>query len=809
MKFIKLLISAALVSGLFYLLNFQLGQLPPLGKLLNPSSGFWQNNASKSKIPEMLDLPGLKEEVQVIYDKRHVPHIFAKNSHDLYFAMGYIYARDRLWQMEMQTSLAAGRLSEVLGKATIETDRYHRRMGLMYGAEKTLEEIMAHPESRSAGQAYAAGVNAYIHKLDYKSLPLEYKILDFRPEEWTVLKSALMLKLMSLRLSSRNSEAAMSRTRDALGEDVMDALFPINPVFPEPIIPVDSPWNFNPEVPEKPEKHYPFKKAAGKGPEEETYFPGSNNWAVSGALSSTGYPILCNDPHLGLTLPSIWYEIQLSAPGINVYGVTLPGVPAVIIGFNEHIAWGLTNAGSDVFDWYDVKFKDKSQREYFYDGEWRPVSTRVEEIKVKNGPSIEDPVIYTHHGPVVFTESDSSSFENVPPGCALRWTAHDPSDELAAFLKLNRAENYDDYIEALSYFDCPAQNFVFADSAGDIAIQHNGEFPLRWPGQGRYISDGSDPAYDWKGRVPRTDLPHIKNPERGFVSSANQEPADAGYPYYLGWSFASFTRGARINERLKEMRVISPDDMRRLQTDTLDMRSRAVLPGLLTLLEDEKLTQVEKAAFEKMKLWSFEFKAELIGPTIFDYWWKELNDFIWKDDMESPDGKLKRPGTDVTLDLILNKPGSPYFDIKNTEKKESLKDLTLLSFKAAIQKLKEEFGPMEESWAWGNTKGTDINHLAGIPGLNRKNLETDGDAGIVNATSRTFGPSWRMVVALGPELKAWGIYPGGQSGDPGSEFYDNMIDDWVKGKLYELHFLKKPEINEEYFAGKTVLRGKK
>ena len=269
MKYIKFIASALLVWGLFYFLNYQHGRLPPLGKLLNPSAGFWQNNTSGDKGPEELHIPGLKDEVQVLFDDRHVPHIFAKNSHDLYFAQGYITARDRLWQMEMQTHLAAGRLSEILGKSAIETDRYHRRLGLMYGAENALKTMLADPESRAAGEAYAGGVSAFIHMLNYKSLPLEYKILDYQPEEWTILKSTLILKLMSLTLSSYNSEASMSRARAALDDNVMGELFPINPLFPVPIIPPGSPWNFDAKIPEKPENEFRFNKSTVSAPDEE------------------------------------------------------------------------------------------------------------------------------------------------------------------------------------------------------------------------------------------------------------------------------------------------------------------------------------------------------------------------------------------------------------------------------------------------------------------------------------------------------------------------------------------------------------
>lgn len=807
MKYLKLFTSAVVVLGLFIFLHFRHGRLPPLGKFLNPFTGFWQSNKSADDIPAELRIPGLHEEVQVIYDTRRVPHIFAKDTYDLYFAQGYLTARDRLWQMEIQTHSVAGRISEIIGADGIESDLFHRRIGMVTAAENSLRAMLLDPESRSAGEAYTAGVNAFINSLNDKKLPLEYKILDYKPEEWKLLKSVLILKQMSWTLSGYDTELLMTRTRATLGKRVTDRLYPLFSPFLEPIIPAGTPWNFKPTIPRKPKKEFYPLTLGSSVSDERTNSAGSNNWAVSGKLTESGYPILCNDPHLRLTLPAIWYEVQLVSPDVNVYGVSLPGTPGVIIGFNERVAWGCTNAESDFLDWYKITFKDQKRKEYLYEGKWYPTTERIEEIRVRNGPTLLDTVFSTHHGPIVAKGNEKPIQGRILQDAALRWTGHDPSNELKTFIILNRAKNYDDYVQALSFFDCPAQNFNFADGSGDIAIWHNGKFPQRWEKQGRTISDGSDPAYEWQGYIPKSHLPHIKNPDRGFVSSANQIPADSNYPYYLGSSYASFMRATRINEVLSAIRDVTPQDMIDLQNDVLNLHAKTILPHLLRRLVGQNMSSEESRAFEKLQDWNFENRAELMAPTIFEYWWRDLFSLVWKDDMDRPEGTLLWPGRDVTIDLILNKPESPYFDIKSTNKRETLTDLVSTSFKTAHATLIEEFGPMGEKWSWGKARGTDIMHLAAIPGLSRRNLATSGNSGIVNATTKSWGPSWRMVVSLGPEVHARGIYPGGQSGNPGSRFYDDMIDDWIQGKMYKLYFLKAPDDSFEESVGRTVMRG--
>ncbi|MEK7730162.1 MAG: penicillin acylase family protein, partial [candidate division KSB1 bacterium] len=530
-----------------------------------------------------------------------------------------------------------------------------------------------------------------------------------------------------------------------------------------------------------------------------------NNWAVSGSKTASGYPILCNDPHLALTLPSIWYEMQLVSPEVNVYGVTLPGTPAVIIGFNQSIAWGVTNAGSDVLDWFEIKFKDAKQTEYFYDGAWRPTQHRTEEIKVRGAKNVRDTVAYTHHGPVPYREHEKPFNLETPAGAAMRWTAHDASQEMMTFLQVNRARNYAEYVAAISHYDCPAQNFVFADTAGDIAIWHNGKFPLRWPEQGKYIGDGSAPAYDWQGWIPREHVPHVKNPERSFVSSANQSATDLNYPYYLGSDYAAFERGARINEYLGAKSNLTPQDMMNLQNDIVSLFAQKVLPRLLEVFPVKKLNAEQMKLYETLAAWKYEYRSDFAAPLIFNTWWRELFELIWKDDMKIGETELKYPRRDVTMSLVLNEPANSFYDIKDTPAQESLADLTLQAFQSMQRKLVETHGAFGVSWNWEKSRGTDLAHLARMPGLGRIYLPTAGNGDNVNAITKTHGPSWRMIVALGPEVKAWGIYPGGQSGYPGSRYYDNAVDDWVAGKYYELLYLKTAAAADARIVGKTSL----
>ena len=788
MPLIKFIATTLITVFVILALDTRMGGLPAAGRFLSPFHGFWQNAETQEPPAEgELRLVGLLEPVTVVYDERRVPHVFAQNDRDLFFAQGYITARDRLWQMEFQTKAAAGRLAEILGTVVVERDRYQRRIGLVHGARNTLKDIMAEPETHLSVSSYSNGVNAFIGGLRERDYPIEYKLLGYSPEPWTPLKCAILIKSMARILSARTTDLRMDNTLDRFGEEVVRDLFS-KPFGDDTVIPPGTPWDFEPRKVIRPETKL-MRGSIGTGNGTEI---GSNNWAVSGTRTASGYPILANDPHLGLSLPSLWYEIQLVGPALNVYGVSLPGGPGVVIGFNRSIAWGLTNAGTDVSDWYEITFRDDTLQEYRHGDRWRPVETVIEEIEVRGGETIQDTVRYTHHGPVVW-DSDSAAvtWQRVPSRHAFRWVAHDGGNEWLTCHRLNAASGYDDFVEALSHLNAPAQNFAYADVEGNIAIWHNGKFPVRWEGQGVFLADGSNPLHDWQDWIPHAHKPHIKNPARGFVSSANQRPVDAAYPYWLADVYSSPTRARRINERLSEMKDITPDDFRALQLDTQNLHARSVLPVLLTYIEPGSLKPDEGAIYQVLKNWDYFSDADEIAPSIFYTWWKELHWAIWKDELAL--ANVQYPSRDRTVKLILSEPDARWYDNTRTEPVETLADLARRAFESACTELTVILGPMGDSWKWGRYRGADIRHLLKIPEFSRMDLFVGGGRGIVNATNRRHGPCWRMVVSLGPEVRAWGIYPGGQSGNPGSRHYDDFVDTWVRGELDELLFMKTPE----------------
>lgn len=799
---LALLITGALVWALDngHTINGKPGKdpvtLPAFGRFLSPFQGFWRNAEAEADFAaeQTLSLPGLRQPVTVRFDDHRVPHIFAQNDHDLYFAQGYLTARDRLWQMEFQTHVAAGRISEIVGPRALEYDRFQRRMGLPYGAARALPVMMSNPTTRTVLTAYSAGVNAYIGALSPRDYPLEYKLLGYAPEPWQPLKCALLLQLMAWDLSGRSDDLRLSNVLGKYGPAVVRDLFPDYPSREDPIVPVGTQLDFQPvKVPAVPPV---FAAAASdKVPQNEPDAElGSNNFAVSGRRSASGLPILANDPHLQLNLPSIWYQMQLSAPGVNVYGVTIPGAPTIIIGFNQDVAWGVTNVGADVLDWYQLKFKDNTQREYWHAGRWKPVRRVVERIRVRGLPDRLDTVLYTHHGPIVYDQAEKPFNPQTPVRHAMRWTAHDAANEVLAFYRLNRARGYDDYAAALSTYAAPAQNFIFASRQNDVAIWPNGRLPLKWPGQGKFILDGSNPAHDWAGWIPQAQNPHVKNPARGFVSSANQFPAGPDYPYYLGWNFATYERGHRINQRLAQMQGATPDSLRRLQNDNLNLNAQLMLPRLLALLDPAQLTPAERQAYEELRRWNYFHDANLVAPSIFDLWYTRLVESIWDDDFgqQATGLEMRYPPRDRTNNLILREDTARWIDDRRTPARETLPQLARQALRFSTDSLTRQFGPQGPKWAWANRKSTDILHLAKLPGFGHLDVDCGGGAAIVNATTERNGPSWRMVVALGPEPKAYGVFPGGQSGNAGSRHYDDLLETWRVGQLNELIYLTSP-----------------
>ena len=776
-----MLVTAALLYYSFHSLSV----LPPLGSFLNPQSGFWAN--AEPTIPSLqLSIPGVKAPITVHYDSLGVPHIFAQNDHDLFLAQGYVTARDRLWQMEIQTHSAAGRLSEILGSDLIGYDKRQRRLGMGFGAERRLEAIRQDSASWNMVQAYSDGINAYISSLDPAEYPLEYKILNYAPERWKPIKSVYLLMNMAYTLSSGNSDLRMSNTMAYLGPGYIKHVLDRTVEQLMPIIPESQEWSFDPLETSPPDSFFVPSVVDTLPRFTPNPHPnnGSNNWAVSGEKTASGHPILATDPHLNMTLPSIWYVAHLHSPSQNVMGATLPGAPAVIMGFNEHTAWGMTNVGSDVLDWYEIQFKDGAMEAYLHDGQYREVTERIEEIRVKGAETVYDTVRYTHHGPVHEVMAGDSVRE--PVYHAMRWIAHDASNEIHSFMKLNRARDYDEYREAISHYKNPAQNFIFASRDGDIAITPNGKFPLKWKDQGRFVSDGSSSAYDWQQFIPFEQNPTVKNPPRGFVSSANQHPANSSYPYYLDANFAPYERGRRVNDLLTKADSVTVGKMAAMQIDTYSYHAATLLPFLLETVTRDTLSEPKQQILADLERWDVMNDAELTAPATFDRWWREIYRGIWADEIDSSGIALQYPDRDKVVDMILENDQTQWIDNHYTEEREDIGMIVDRAFEQMAQTMHERYGPFGEAWQWGEVNPTHINHIASIPGMGARNLATGGGRESINAINGSHGPSWRMVVELDPTVKGYGVYPGGQSGNPGSPFYDNLLPAWRAGSPYPL-----------------------
>ncbi len=795
MRIVPFAISTVVTAGLIFALNRPLGPLPmPAGKFLSPQHGFWQNaEPAGQDFDADLEFPGLKGKAEVYFDERLVPHVFAENDEDLYFIQGYLHAKFRLFQMDLQTKAAEGRASEIAGKKAINYDKEQRRLGMRFAAENAMKEIEKDPTSKVMFDAYTNGINAYIGTLKESSLPLEYKLLNFKPEKWSNIRTALLLKMMAKMLSSgTENDLANTNARSIFLPDELKMIYPQVPDSLVPIVPKGTVFDKPGIVPVQPASadslyfgnKQPIADAEISKPDKNN---GSNNWVVAGSKTQSGSPILCNDPHLELSLPSIWYEMQLETPTSNSYGVSLPGSPFIIIGFNDSIAWGVTNAQRDVKDYYEIRFRDASKKEYWFNGKWEPATQRIEEIKVKGGTTIYDTVSYTVFGPVMFDESFSNELSR-KRNLAVRWVAHDPSNEGMTFYHLNRAKNYDDYATAIKTFECPGQNFVFASKAGDIAIWQQGKFPARWDRQGLYVMPGEDSSYLWQGFIPQAENPHSKNPERGYLESANQRPADSTYPYFIPGSYIT-PRAITIEKNLSAMTGITPADMMKLQNNYFNSLAEDARSTLLQYVKEADLNATEKKYLDLVKNWDLLASPDSKGQTVYQCWWDSLEVGIWKDELSKTEPMSPWPEEQTTMELLKKDSALKFIDNINTPQKETLYDVVTTALKKASVDLakKEAEGKLE----WTKFKDPTVYHLIkDLKGFARPGLHVGGSGNIVNAVTHSHGPSWRMIVQLSTPTEAYGVYPGGQSGNPGSKFYDDYIDNWVAGKYNKLWFMR-------------------
>ena len=769
-----ILITTALVCAL----DTTHGALPAIGPLIDPVNGCWANAESVNKdFSADLKFP-LQSSAKVWFDEQLVPHIHAANDHDLYFLEGYIHASFRLWQMDMETRAAGGRVSEVIGEKGLSYDRKQRRKGMVYAAENSLQVMEADPRTKLMMDAYTAGINEYIASLSYRGYPLEYKLMGFVPEKWTNLRSALLLKYMADDLTGSTDDIALTYLRDYLPKDEFDLLYPRRIDGSMPVIPAgtvfDKPSLAIPAAPPD-SVAFPHFTAADFGERREDG-KGSNNWAISGSRTASGAAILCNDPHLGLNLPSLWYEVQLQAGDMNVYGASLPGAPGVIIGFNDSLTWGLTNNYRDVKDFYLIKPVADNKDKYWFAGKQLDFTKRIEKIAVKGKLDVIDTIDYTLHGPVTY-EAQNAKGGGLRKPLAMCWMGHKATNELLAIYLLNRAQNYNQFVAAILNFQCPAQNMAYADRAGNIAIWTQGQFVNQWKDQGRFVMEGNDSATLWKELIPMRENPHVLNPAQGYVCSANQVTTDSTYPYNYTNSGWVNLRAWRINQLLAGMQKVSLQDMFTMQNETFS----ALATGTLAIFLKYANAPHDKY-MDMLGKWDYRLAAESEVATLFQVWWA----FFYRDAWQ---GKLNNVPDDLwplqerTMQLLQADHVTAESEVKIIE---GLHAAIAKSYKEAT----DSIGRLEKTGAdWYKVKNTTVQHLTKLPAFSYDHLKIGGWGNTINAAKGDHGPSWRMVVQMGKEIEAYGIYPGGQSGNPGSKYYADYLQKWVDGKYNKLEFL--------------------
>jgi penicillin amidase len=807
--FAAFLLAALLVMGFR-----PLGRLPAIGRLLDPANGVWATARTANLPPiEQAKVAGLGKAVQVLFDDRGVPHIFAATEADAYRALGYVMARDRLFQMELQTRAAQGRLTEWVGPRALEADRRTRSLGLGWGVERKFAAYDRSSPGFRAMSAYADGVNAWIAGMRPRDLPMEYRLLDVKPDKWEPINSLHFFAKMALTLAFNDATYNRLAAQAKVGRAAADALFPVNSPIQEPIQPNGL------RLP-----RYDVAAIPPPGAPDSTAFLalvtqrqimatlglskpnangdalGSNNWAVAPKRTAAGYALLAGDPHLDLTLPSIWYEMHIVVPGrLDVAGVGFPGVPGVIIGFNRDVAWTFTNTGSDVNDYYAETVDDTVHpSRYRVDGAWRALEKRVESYRDHAGRLIRtDTLLFTHRGPMARQQGNWLS---------MRWTALEPSAEEDNFLKLGYARNASEWLDGMNGFIAPTQNGLVADRSGNIAIRSTGHYPIR-PGDGRgdVIRDGSTAASDWLGYLSPSRYPFAMNPQQGYLASANQQPVDPQVnASFMGSDWYSPWRAMRINALLRADSAVTPDAMRRFQTDPGSARADAFVPQLLAAAaREDSAGRGDPSLREAATLlaeWDRRYTRENRRAVLFEMAMSELTDRTWDElaedgDKSSAGRALSLPESQVLLELF-QAPASPWWDDRRTTGTVENRDaIVTASLRTALASARKTHGaPSSDGWLWSNVRHANIYHLTRIPALSALDLPVQGGPSTLSPSggSGTQGPSWRMVVELGPKVRAWATYPGGQSGNPASPRYKDGLSMWINGELAPVLFPKTP-----------------
>ena len=762
--------------------------------LLGFGYGFFTVRRPWPRTKGKIRVEGLQAEVTVVRDSWGVPHIYASNPHDLFFAQGYVHAQDRFWQMEFWRRMGSGRLAEILGESALGTDRFLRTLGWHRTAARELE--LLDDETRATLEAYAEGVNAYVSarrgRLGLEFTVLGFNGVDFEPEPWTPLHTLTWTKAMAWDLGG-NMEDELLRAHVAarLGTPAIDTVVPPYPDDYPVIVPHPLTEEALEAVPEAAfETH-----VLGEGDDI-----GSNSWVLAGSRTGTGTPLLANDTHLGIQMPSIWYEIGLHCDPVgpecpyNVVGFSFASAPGVIIGHNERIAWGVTNLGPDVQDLFVERVNPENPNQYEYEGEWLDMEIVREEIQVAGE---EEPVVVnarvTRHGPIINdvaggTEGDwSLGWQPL----ALSWTALQPGTLMKSVLLLDRAGNWEEFRKALSYWDTPSQNFVYADAEGNIGYQAPGRIPVRASGDGSSPVPGWTGEYEWVDTIPFDELPRAFNPPEGYIVTANNAVVGPDYPHLITLDWDPGYRARRIVALIEADDSISLADIQAMQGDVSPVWAEDVLSYLLVLPSDDG-RQAE--ALETLRAWDKRATRDSAGAALFEPFRLHLLDLTFGDELgEQLLRRARGSATDALVEILPDE-FSPWFDDVTTPGVETRDEILLRALDEAVEELTDTLGRDMGRWRWGDLHtATFENQSLGHCGVrlverifNRGPVAVDGTIATVNNTGYTLDSpygvetvsSQRQIVDLGNLTRSVSMHTTGQSGHPFHPHYDDMIDPW-------------------------------
>lgn len=803
--------------------------MPSFPISLNPLLKTSLDLFAKTRLPKVkgqMKLPGLHASVEVFRDAWGVPHIYAQSLADLMFAQGFVHAQDRFWQMEFNRRLVAGRLSEVLGPATLPVDRWLRTLTMRRVAEYEAQHMLD-TETRNLLQAYANGINACITRT---RRTVEFTLLRYKPEPWVIADSLAWIKMMSWGLSVNwETELLRSRLIDRLGPELAAELQPPHLGRWPYIVPPGSDYSHIGES--ALERARAAKPFSGPSPYQGL---GSNNWALAGILTTTGKPILANDMHLPINIPSIWYENHLVVEDMLITGVSFPGLPGVVAGHNGKVAWGYTNGFPDVQDLYIERLRrtQAGQVQVEYNGKWEQAQTLQEVIQVKGQEPYVEEVVITRHGPII--NALAPDFAGEHP-LALRWTSLEPDRMVRCLFEIIRAQNCTDFHQALQLWAAPVQNVVYADTQGNIAYTFAGKIPMRAKGNGQIPVPGWTDEYEWVGYLPYDALPHLCNPPQGYIATANNRTVSEDYPVRLDLEPISGDRAQRIAEMILNSQIRGGQEkidipfVQKMHFDQHSPSARVVAHYLSNIpLSQSPADKELRPILDWMKDWGGELAAKSQAAALYEVFIRKMAQTILSPRFNPYPGVpeqgekaisnqadliqrfMGKGPTPVLADTssygelwlpwltdLLAQPNSDWFNLGNGETRD---DIIRLSLHAAMNELRELLGPQIENWTWGKLHSLNYSHTLGnakplAAFFNRGPYPLGGDHTTIWATGtgyhdldsrRMVGPPFRMIVDLGNLDNSLGLLTPGQSGNPASPHYDDQIEAWFTGDYHPM-----------------------